>query len=70
MAYTQADVDSLKRRAANGVKSGTIDGQTVVFGSMQEMREQISAMERELAAASETDRTRPDVGYVQTSRGL
>lgn len=53
MAYSQTDVDSLKKAMATGVRRVTYaDGRSHEFHSMAEMQAQLVRMEKEVAAAS------------------
>lgn len=67
MAYTQAEIDALKKAAARGVKRGKVDGEEVEFASLAEMRRQISVMEAELAADGSGGLS---VSYPKTLRGF
>ncbi len=53
MSYTQGDIDRLKKAMATGVRKLTYaDGKSHEFFSMAEMRDQLTRMEREVAAAT------------------
>lgn len=52
MAFTQTDIDRLKRAIATGTKSCEIDGQTVTYRNLGEMREILSMMQKEVSGAS------------------
>lgn len=53
MAFTQADVDKLKKAMATGVKSLTYsDGKKAEYHSLSEMNEQLRRMVAEVANAS------------------
>lgn len=53
MAFTQADVDKLKKAMATGVKSLTYsDGKKAEYHSLSEMTEWLRHMEAEVAKAS------------------
>lgn len=67
MAYTQAEIDALKRAAARGVKRGKMNGEEVEFVSLAEMRRQIREMEAELAADGGGALS---ISYPKTLRGL
>lgn len=56
MSYTAADLASLKKALAKGVRTATVDGQSVTYASTAEMLRVIAVMERELAAAAGTSR--------------
>lgn len=48
MAYTQTQLDALKNAVAKGVKSISYDGHSVTYNSLNEMRQVIKMMEREM----------------------
>lgn len=53
MAFTQADVDKLKKAMATGVKSLTYsDGRKAEYHSLGEMNAQLRRMEAEVASAN------------------
>ena len=53
MAYTQADIDALKRAMATGVRRVTYaDGRSHEFFSMAEMNAQLQRMEKDVASSS------------------
>lgn len=55
MAWTQADVDELKRLMARGVRKGRMpNGEEVEFGSQVDMERQLRLMEAEVAGAAST----------------
>jgi hypothetical protein len=51
MAWTQADILSLKGAMATGAKSVTIAGETTIFRDLDEMERLLRRMEAEVAAA-------------------
>ena len=67
MAYTQAQIDALKSAAARGATSLSLNGESVQFASLSEMRRQIREMEAELAGAGGDSMS---VSYPTTARGL
>ncbi|MDF1801718.1 phage head-tail joining protein [Thalassovita sp.] len=67
MAYTQAQVDALKAAVAKGATRLKMNGEEVQFGSLAEMRRQISVMEAELAGGSKGQMS---VSFPVTMRGL
>lgn len=67
MAFTQADVDKLKKAMASGVKSLTYsDGRKAEYHSLGEMNDQLRRMEAEVAGAAGSSRYGSFV--LQTSR--
>lgn len=56
MAFSQDDINRLKRAIATGTKSCEIEGQTVEYRSIKEMREILSMMEREVGGSSASPR--------------
>ncbi|RCK32495.1 hypothetical protein TH9_12240 [Thalassospira xiamenensis] len=56
MAFTQSDIDRLKRAIATGTKSCEIEGQTVTYRSLAEMRDILSMMERDVSGPSTQSR--------------
>ncbi|SOH93366.1 hypothetical protein SAMN06273572_10242 [Monaibacterium marinum] len=65
-AYTQADVDCLRAALARGVLKATINGESVEYASMAEMRKQINIMQADIEGVTRGLRTH----YPTTSRGL
>ncbi len=60
MAYTQADIDTLRQALLDrkGAIEMTFDGQTVRFESADAIRTQIATMEAALSVTAGTTRTR------------
>lgn len=60
MAWTQTDVDNLKKAISDGrgARSITFGDRTIVFHSVDEMLKLLSVMQQEVAAAAGTSRTR------------
>ena len=50
MAYTEAQRDALKKALASGVLRVSYDGTTTEYRSVEELRQALSTVERELAA--------------------
>jgi hypothetical protein len=50
MSYTQTQLDALRDAAASGVRTVTVDGKTVTYGSTAEMLRLIGVIERSLTA--------------------
>ncbi len=67
MAYTQAEIDELKRAMATGALSATFADRTVTYRSLEEMRSQLAEMEREVNASSGTT---TNYRLASTSKGL
>jgi hypothetical protein len=67
MAWTQADVDSLKSAIARGVNEVRINGELVRYASMSEMRSALQMMQAEVSGV---DRSIPVIVYPYTTRGL
>lgn len=67
MAYTQTDIDALKRAVAKGALRLKMDGEEVQFSSLAEMRRQIRVMEDELAGGTVSQIS---ISYPKTTRGL
>ena len=65
MAFTQAQIDTLRESIANGgtLQSMTIDGQTFMFRSIGDQLKLLSVMERAVQGGSGTR-------YAATSKGL
>ena len=64
--YTQADVDRLRAALARGVLKATINGESVEYASMAEMRKQLEIMRADLTGVARGLR----VHFPTTSRGL
>ncbi|MBQ5558068.1 MAG: hypothetical protein IIT36_05750 [Aeriscardovia sp.] len=52
MAVTQADIDNLNAAIAAGVRSVTLGGQTVIYGTPESLIQARDDMKKELAAQS------------------
>ena len=50
MAVTQADIDNLNAAIASGVRSVTLGGQTVIYGTPESLIKARDDMKKELAA--------------------
>lgn len=68
MAFTQGELDALKRAYASGTTRVTYEGKTVEYASARDLMQRISYIERELAPASPRS-ARPSRGLVRFSRG-
>ena len=58
MAWTQAELDALKRAYASGTLRVTYDGKTVEYGSEADLIRRIRTIEAEIAAAAGTPKPR------------
>jgi len=67
MAFTQTDIDALKKAIAKGVRSVQRNGEMVTFNSLAEMTAALRMMETEVAGTSAKT---IKVAYATTSRGL
>lgn len=67
MAYSQADIDTLKAAVARGATRLRLGDEEVQFASLSEMRRQISVMEQELAGTKSSGLS---FTYPRASRGL
>lgn len=68
MAYTQTDIDTLRRNIAKGVKKLRLgNGEEVEFDSYGAMRRRLADMEAEVSGQS---RTGFQIAYPTTGRGL
>lgn len=68
MAWSQADIDTLKAAIAQGVRVVSYTDHSVTYNSLSEMREALALMEREVAVASGDPRPRVWLGA--GSKGL
>ncbi|MCA2014388.1 hypothetical protein LCM17_23055 [Cereibacter sphaeroides] len=69
MAYTQTDIDNLKRAIARGARRLKLgNGEEVEYFSLAEMRTALRDMEAEVAGNAEAGAF--TVSYPRTSRGL
>jgi len=57
-SYTLAELQQLQRAMARGVKSVTYNGETVVYRSLDEMRQAERIMKRDLGLIGSTSRRR------------
>ncbi len=67
MAWTQTELDALKRAFATGTLRVTYDGRTVEYGSADDLLKRIRAIEAEIATASGAPR--PIAGFAGFGRG-
>ena len=58
MAWTQAELDALKRAYASGTLRVTYDGKTVEYGSEADLIRRIRTIESEMAAVAGTPKPR------------
>ena len=58
MAWTQAELDALKRAYASGTLRVAYDGKTVEYGSEADLIRRIRTIESEMAAAAGTPKPR------------
>ncbi len=63
MAWTQSEIDALKAAIASGTKSVSVNGRTVTYHSLAEMRQALRDMEAEVNPQTTT--TRPVVRKIQ-----
>lgn len=66
-AYTQAQLDAIRRAYASGVTRVTHDGMTTEYRSREDMRRIIAEIEAELAAEA-TGRGQPVAGFAAFKR--
>lgn len=67
MAWTQTELDALKRAFASGTLRVTFDGRTVEYGNADDLIKRIRAIETEVAASA--GRPRPIAGFAGFGRG-
>lgn len=67
MAFTQTELDALKKAFASGTTRVTYDGRTVEYGSADDLWKRIKNIEAEIAQVSGT--ARKGAGFVSFSRG-
>lgn len=67
MAFTQAELDALKRAYAAGTLSMSYDGKTVTYGNAADLLSRIRVIEAEMAAGAGT--ARPVARFATYSRG-
>lgn len=65
MAWTQTDADNLKVAIAKGERSVTFADRTVVYRSVEEMRQALAMIATELARATTPPRPRQYAGYAK-----
>lgn len=65
-AFTQAQLDAIKRAYATGVTRVTYEGKTTEYRSLAEMRQIIATIEADLAA--QAGRKLPIAGYASFRR--
>lgn len=56
MAYTQADIDALKAAIRTGAKSISVNGRTITYHSLAEMRQALRDMDAEVNPQTVTRR--------------
>jgi hypothetical protein len=67
MAWTQSELDALRRAYASGTLRVSYDGKTVEYGSEADLKRRIETIEGAMAAAQ--GRPRPVAGYAAFGRG-
>lgn len=67
MAYTQADIDEIKRAMATGALRASFADREVEYRSLDEMQRQLAEMEREVNASAGTGTS---YRLASTSKGL
>lgn len=67
MAWTQTELDALKRAFASGTLRVTFDGRTVEYGTADDLMKRIRAIESEVAASA--GRPRPIASFAGFGRG-
>jgi hypothetical protein len=67
MAFTQTELDALKKAFASGTTRVTYDGRTVEYGTADDLWKRIKNIEAEIAQAAGT--ARKGAGFVSYSRG-
>lgn len=68
MAFTQGELDALKRAYASGTTRVTYEGKTVEYATAKDLMQRISFIERALAPNSPRA-ARPSAGFVRFRRG-
>lgn len=64
MAVTQADIDNLNSALASGVRSASVGGQTVTYGTVDALIKARNDLQKQLTAAtSTTPRPRQTYAY-------
>ncbi|MEN6306104.1 MAG: hypothetical protein ABFD96_25485 [Armatimonadia bacterium] len=69
MAWTAADVETLKKAIASGVKEATFGTETIKYQDTASMLKLLSRMEAEIAAASASSSTSRTI-LIQHGRGV
>lgn len=67
MAWTQSELDALKRAFASGTLRVTFDGRTVEYGNADDLMKRIRAIEAEVFASA--GKLRPVAGFAGFDRG-
>lgn len=67
MAWSQAELDALRRAYASGTLRVTYDGKTVEYGSAADLLARIRTIEGEMQAAA--GMPRPVAGFASFNRG-
>jgi hypothetical protein len=67
MAFTQTELDALKKAYASGTTRVTYDGRTVEYGSADDLWKRIQNIEAEIAQVAGT--ARKSAGFVSFNRG-
>ena len=63
MAVTQADIDNLNAAIASGVRSVTLGGQTVIYGTPESLIKARDDLKAQLAAQNPVQRPRQSYAY-------
>ncbi|OIN87241.1 MAG: hypothetical protein AUJ21_11895 [Anaerolineae bacterium CG1_02_58_13] len=67
MAFTQTELDALKRAYAAGTLSVSYDGRTVTYGNAADLLSRMRVIEAEISAVAGT--SRPVARFATFSRG-
>ena len=68
MAWTQTEIDELKKNMAKGIQTAMINGEMVTFRTLAEMRELLGVMETSVNGGASASRVK--TFHPTTSRGL
>lgn len=68
MAFTQNDIDSLKRAIATGAQQAMIQGEMVQYRGLSDMKEILRMMKAEVTGSGAAKQFA--VSYTTTNRGL
>jgi len=70
LTQLRTDYDSLQRAVHAGVMNSSVDGQSVSFNSLRDMRSVLADISRQIDILESSDQTKPRVSSFTMTRGV